>query len=178
MKAMRVSVAVAAILSLVTLSVTAGQFNVSVKATRYRSAGTTLDAKKLSNLDFITDCTSSTGAKLVVEADDINSNITALVTVDACGNVLCTNLIISAECGQVAGQSSGKGTVATALTFASLNASVNGVGFLLATGTTSNDTVVTSLKGKGTVTLCNTNGDVITGTISISGPFKRGKNCL
>jgi hypothetical protein len=173
-----VSVAAAAVLSLVTLSVTAGQFNVSLKATRYRTTGSTLDVKKLSNLDFISDCTSSNGAKLVIEADDINSNITAVVTVDECGTILCTNLIVSAQCGQVAGQSNGKGAVAAALTFTSPDDSVNGVGFLLATGTTTNDTTIVSLKGKGTVTLCNTNGDVLTGTISISGPFKRGKNCL
>jgi hypothetical protein len=173
-----VSIAVAVVLSLITLSVTAGLFNVTVKATRYRSTGTTLDAKKLSNLDFISECTSSNTAKLVVEVDDINSNITAIVTVDECGNVLCTNLLVSAQCGQVAGSSNGKGVAAAVLTFASPDASVNGVGFLLASGTTTNDTTVVSLKGKGTVTLCDTNGDVLTGTLSISGPFKHGKNCL
>jgi len=172
-KATRVSIAVAVVLSLVTLNVPARLFSISVKGTEYSDSGVT----KLSNANFISDCTSSNGAQLAAVIDDINSNITALVTVDSCGNILCTNMIVTVCSSQIAGSASGKGVAAATLLFATPNDSVTGEGFILASGTVSNETVVTSIKGKGTVALCSTNNDVINATFSVSGAFKPGKNC-
>ena len=180
MKPMRVAVAVAVVTSLITLSAPAGRFNVKLKVTRYRSNGDTLDAQSLAGADFASQCTNDPSATLVVEYDIVQSNVTAIVTVDDCGNTLCTNFVVTGICFQEGGTV--KGAVASAQIAATLqldapDASVTGSTFLLGKGTANTNGTVTTFSAKGNATLCATNRDVYTGTISINGLFKPGKNC-
>ena len=173
MKAIQVSIAAAVVLSFVTWNVSAGLFSISVKGTEYSDSG----VFKLSNATFIQDCGVSNATQLAAVVDDINSNITALVTVDACGTVLCTNLIATVCSSQTAATGPGKGVAAAILTVNSPDSNTTGQAFAFVSATVSNETSVVSLKGKGNLTLCSTFGAVVNGTFSISGPFKRGKNC-
>ena len=173
MKATRVAIAVVVVLSLVTLNVPAGLFSISMKGTVYSNDG----VSKLSNAGLTSECSLSSGTQLAAVIDDINSNITALVTVDPCGNILCTNLTATVCSSETAATGPGKGLVAATLILSPAENSFTGEAFIFASGTVSNETSVVSLKGKGTLILCVDPGVVVNGTFSISGPFKRGKNC-
>jgi len=172
-KAIRVSVAVAVVLSFVTLSVTAGLFNIRVQVKRYNAGGLARE----SNGDFISNCTDTNGAKLVAVVDDLNSNIAAIATVDQCGNVLCTNLTVTSNCSQVGSNYNGTAVGVAGLTFSS--SQLNGTGFFALHGSVNrtNPTEIASLHGKGEVVLCDTNGDVLAGTVFVTGRFKPRRNC-
>lgn len=180
MKAMRVAVAVAIGLSVVTLSARAGLFTVSLKMTRYRSNGQTLDTKAVTAADFTSQCTTDSSPSLVAVFDAVQSNVTAIATVDECGNVLCTNLVVTGLCFQ--GSDSVKGAVASLQIAANLqldapDASLAGATILLGKGSSNTNGTLITFSAKGNTTMCATNGDVYTGTIAIGGLFKPGKGC-
>jgi hypothetical protein len=180
MKAMRIAVAVAVVSSLITLSAPAGLFDVKLKVNRYRSNGETLDVTSLGAVDFTSQCTNDPSATLVAVFDTFQSNLTAIVTVDDCGNILCTNLVLTGLCFQDGGAV--KGAVASVQVAATIqldspDAVLSGATFLLGKTTVNTNGTVITLSVKGNTTLCSTNGDVYTGTIAISGPFKPGKSC-
>ena len=184
MKVMRSFIAVMVVLSVAAVSVRAGMFAVKMKLTGYapNQGGTALVHAPLSGADFVSNCTNIPGAQLAAIVDDATSNITAIVTVDPCANILCTNLTITTSCDQVGVSSNGKaltGLSATRVQYDSPNAFVSGDGFLLEKGTANptNSADVTAYTVKGTVNLCNGSGAIIAGSITIKVPIKIGKNC-
>ena len=180
MKAMRVAVAVAIVLSVITLSARAGLFSVKLKITRYRTNGVTLDTTSMAASDFASQCTNDPSSSLVAVFDTVQSNVTAIATVDECGNIVCTNLIVTGLCFQ--GSDSIKGAVASLQIAANLqlnapDASLSGATFLLGKGSSDTNGTLITFTAKGNTTLCATNGDVYTGSITIGGLFKPGKGC-
>jgi len=181
-KAIRIALTVAAVLLVATISVPAGEFAVKLKLTGYArdQAGTALVHVPLGVLS----CSNAPGAQLAALVDDATSNITALVTVDACGNVLCTDLVVTASCSQLGVSSNGKALTGLSATHVQYNMNsaqivLNGDGFLLEQGTANptNSTDVTAYTAKGTINLCNSTGAIIAGTITVGKPIKIGKNC-
>ncbi len=183
MKAIRIAVAVAAVFSLVTLNVRAGLYNVKIALTEYQSGGEALGVVKVSNADFTEECTSSNTAKLVAIIDDADVGPTAIVTVDPCGDVICTNLIFTQLCESDGGPSNGatfKDTQAERISVASPgDTPFTGAGFLLSkiTESPNDSTDISAFTSKGTLTLCDTEGDVLNGTITITTLFKPGPGC-
>jgi hypothetical protein len=183
MKVIRIAIAVAAVFSLVTLNVGAGLYNVKIALTRYVTGGEALGVVKVGNADFIEQCTSSNTAKLVAIIDDADEGPTAIVTVDPCGDIICTNLVVSQLCESDGGPSNGatfKDTQAERISVASLgDTPFTGAGFLLSkiTESPNDSTDITAFTSKGTLTLCDVNGDVLNGTITISGLFKPSSSC-
>jgi hypothetical protein len=183
-KSMRIGITVAAVLLVATVSVRAEMFAVKVKFTGYTrdNAGTGLAHVSLSGVQLISSCTNAPGAQLAAIVDDATSNITAVVTVDTCGNIFCTNLTITTSCDQVGVSSNGKtltGLSATHVQYSAPGAGLTGDGFLLEKGTANptNSAAVTAYTAKGVINLCTGSGAIISGTITVSGPIKIGKNC-
>ncbi|HUJ73107.1 MAG TPA: hypothetical protein VLZ30_12775 [Verrucomicrobiae bacterium] len=185
MKAMRVAVAVAIVLSAITVNVSGALFKVKVKGIAYTSSqgGEVLQATPVTGADFISLCTATPGAQLVAEVEDFETVPTAILTVDACGTtLLCTNLTISRDCEQDGATSNGSSesaASATAISVAAPGNTLTGTAFLLTKGVGSptNSAAVTSYSAKGPIILCSTNGDVVSLTITISGALKAGKGC-
>ena len=182
MRIMRSSITVAVVLSVAAVSIRAEMFAVKLKLTGYAGGGTTLGRVPLSSAALASSCISTTGTQLAAIVDDATSNITALVTVDTCGNVLCTDLTVTASCSQMGVSSTAKaltGRSVAHIQYASPTAAITGDGFLLEQGTANptNSADVTAYTATGTMNLCNARGQVIAGTISIKGPIKVGKNC-
>ena len=183
MKMTRIAVAVAAVFSLVTLNVGAGLYNVKIALTRYVTGGEALGVVKVSNADFTEQCTSSNTAKLVAIVDDADVGPTVIVTVDPCGDIICTNLLVTQLCESDGGRSNGttfKDTQAERISVASLgDTPFTGAGFLLNKISESPDdsTDILAYGSKGTLTLCDVNGDVLNGTITITTLFKPTPGC-
>src|SRR5271170_1588372 len=183
MKVIRIAVAVAAVFALVTLNVRAGLYNVKIALTRYETGGEALGVVKVSNADFTEQCTSSNTAKLVAIIDDADVGPTAIVTVDPCGDIICTNLVVAQLCEADGGPSDGatfKDTQAERVSVASPGETpFTGAGFLLnkITESPNDSTDIIAYASKGTLTLCDVNGDVLNGTIAISGLFKPVPGC-
>ena len=182
MKAMRIALTIAAMLSVATVSVPGGMFAVKLKLTGYArdQAGTALQHVPLAALS----CTTNSGTQLAAIVDDATSNITALVTVDSCGNILCTDLVVTASCSQLGVSGNGKTLTGLSATHVQYNMNsttivLNGDRFLLEQGTANptNSADVTAYTAKGTINLCNSHGDIIAGTITVGKPIKIGKNC-
>ena len=186
MKAVQFIVAVAVALSLVTLDAPAAAalFKVNIKGIRYHTESPfeQLNSSPFRNADFISRCTQIPGAQLVAQCGSIEDIPQFLLTVDRCGNVLCTNLIITGHCAQDAATSNGVSehvSIAARVHYASPDAFYTGDGFMLSrtVGIPTNPTVVNGYSTKGTFTFCTPNGNVINGTITINGLFKQAPNC-
>lgn len=183
MKAVQVVGAVAMVLISAALDASAQQplFKTKITVMRYRSiSGETMETKAVTTSDFIALCTNSTSAQLVVALT--NGVPDALLVVDPCGNLICTNIVITTNCVQQAGTSNG--TVGKALIAARFSAqrpdgSLTGGGHIIgkATVNVTNSEDVSSYSAKGSLSLCDTNGNVYVGSLTISGAFKPGKNC-
>jgi hypothetical protein len=184
MRALRTTVGATVVLSLFTLSVLAGTtlLKVQVKGDKYISGGETMVVIPLDTADFAFGCAGTNAQQVVALVNDAESNIVAFALVDSCGNILCTNLVVTTLCEQVATTSNGKtetDVIAAHDQFASPDAVYTGGGFLLTKGVANptNSTAITGFTGKGDFVLCRTNNDVLAGTITIKGLFKPGKGC-
>jgi hypothetical protein len=163
----------------------AALIDVKISGTSYNSAdsGQELAETKLSDANFISDCTDTPGAKLVAEVDDIDVGPTVIMTVDPCGDVLCTNLIFTTLCNQNGATSNGSTETevsAVHVSIVSPSGALVGGGFLSekAVGSPVNSFDVISFSASGYAAFCNTNnGSVLSTTLSISGAFKKGKDC-
>jgi len=184
MRRIRATVGIAVALSLVTSKVLAGTtlVNVQIKGEKYVSTGEAMDITRIGAAEFIGVCTSTNGAQVVALIDDAASNIAAFATVDACGNILCTNFVVTTLCDQVAVSSNGRnetGVIAAHDQLVSPGGVYTGGAFLLTVSAANptNSADITKFKGKGTFVLCKTNDDVFTGTITLNGLFKPAKGC-
>ena len=163
----------------------AALINVKISGTSYNSAdsGQQLAETKLSDASFISECTATPGAKLVAEVDDIDVGPTVIMTVDPCGDVLCTNLIFTTLCSQNGATSNGSSETevsAVHVSITSPSGALVGGGFLSekAVGSPINSFDVISFSASGYAAFCNTNdGSVVSTTLTISGAFKKGKGC-
>ncbi len=185
MKALRTTVAVAVVVSGIALVVRAAPtlVNVQIKGNAYNSSdGETMSVTPITQATFIAECTSEKGAKLVALVTNSETNALAIATVDMCGNILCTNLLLATQCDQIAITSNGRSEsdlIATHESYTSPTGLYTGDGFLLTTGVCSpvDDTAITGYSGSGTFTLCQNDGAVLTGTITLKGLFKPAKSC-
>lgn len=186
MKALRTTVAVAVVLSCIGLVVRAAPalVNVQIKASAYNSSNDeeVMGVTSFTQANFISECTNEKGAGLCEVVGDSETNGTMIVTVDPCGDILCTNLIMTTLCDQIAITSNGRSEsdlIASHESFSSPNDLYSGDGFLLTTGLCSptDSTDITGYSGKGTLTLCKSDGTVISGTITLKGLFKKAKSC-
>ena len=184
MKTVRFVVAVAVILSVFTISAPAALFKVKIKGTRYHTESPfeVLNTASFGNIDFIARCTETPGASLVAQCGSARDIPQFLLTVDECGNVICTNLIITSHCVQDAATSNGvseNDSIAARVHYQSPDDFYIGDGFMLTrtSGSPQDETVVNSYSTKGTFTFCTPTGDVINGSITINGLFKPAKNC-
>jgi len=183
MKSVKCAVAIAVIFPLVAFGAPPF-FKVKIKGTRYHTESPfeVLTASPFGNADLVSRCTQIQGAQLVAQAGSIEDIPSLILTVDPCGNVICTNFILTSSCIQDAATSNGTSetdTIAARVHYADPQGLLSGDGFLLAkaTGIPTDPTVVHGYSTKGTFTLCQTNQQVINGTITISGLFKPAPNC-
>ncbi|HVM63115.1 MAG TPA: hypothetical protein VMV72_19810 [Verrucomicrobiae bacterium] len=186
MKSLRIAVAVTVVLSSVVPIVRAAPtlVNVQIKALAYNSISdeSAMDVTPFTQATLISECTSEKGAALCEVVGDSETNGTMIVTVDPCGVILCTNLVMTTLCDQIAITSNGRSEtdlLASHEAFSSPSNLYTGDGFLLTTGVCSptDSTAITGYSGKGTITLCQSDGAVITGTITLKGLFKKAKDC-
>ena len=186
MKSLCTTVSVAVLLSCIGAIVRAAPVlvNVQINARAYNSTSQeeAMDVTSFTQATLISQCTNEKGAALCEVVSNSETNGTMIVTVDPCGNILCTNLVMTTLCDQIAITSNGRSEtdlIASHEAFSSPSGLYTGDGFLLTTGVCSptNPTDITGYSGNGTITLCQSDGAVITGTITFKGLFKPAKTC-
>ena len=183
MKAVRFAFAIAVVFSSVALSAPPTFFKVKIKGVQYESLSPfeQMTVTPFGNANLIAACTQLPGAQLVAQVTSIDDIPGLLLTVDPCGNILCTNLVITSHCLQDAATSNGtseNSTIAARVHYAAPDNSLIGDGFMLSRGAGDpQSTIINGYGTKGTFTFCRPTEAVINGTIIINGLFKPAKDC-